>query len=325
MDEKSLESARREPRPEFASDLRARLAGLGPVVRERSVPLGLSLAVGALVAAAVALIAVPSVRVSAEAFLDLFRVRTFTAVSFDPARFDKLRSLGKDQELMVFDRVGGPVAHPEPVVYPTPAAAGAAAGLGLRQPGYLPGGFALDTVLVEPEESAQLSVNEPKLRALLDALELQDVAIPAGLANRTVSVRRPPVVIEHYRRGRSEIHWVQARSPEIALPTGVDLEQLGQIGLRVLGLDAGEARRVAASIDWHSTLVVPVPLTASSFRQVTVNGNPGLLVTYHGDAGNGRGRMRDGTLILWTEGDRVQGLMSGLGGPELIQVAESVR
>jgi hypothetical protein len=325
VDEKILESARREPRPEFASDLRGRLAGMGPAPRARTVPLGLTLAVGTLTAAAVALIAVPSVRVSAEAFLDLFRVRTFTAVSFDPTRFDKLRSLGSNHELMVFDRAGGPVEPPAPVVYPTPEAAGAAAGLSLRQPAYLPGGFALDTVLVEPEESAQLTVNEPKLRALLDALELQDVAIPAGLAGRTVTVRRPPVVIEHYRRGRAEIHWVQAKSPEVALPAGVDLEQLGQIGLRVLGLDAGEARRVAASIDWHSTLVVPVPITASSFRQVTVNGNPGLLVSYRGDAGGPRERQRDGTLILWTEGERVQGLMSGLGGPELIQVAESMR
>jgi len=35
--------------------------------------------------------------------------------------------------------------------------------------------------------------------------------------------------------------------------------------------------------------------------------------------------MRNGTVVLWTEGDQVFGLMSPLEGPEMIQVAESVR
>jgi len=329
VDEKFLESGREEPRPEFVAALRTRLDRVKsePTASRTGFRLkpGLAFAGGALTLATAALIAFPSVRVSAEAFLDLFRVRNFEAVGFDPKRFDKLKELGENKELMVFDRTGEAEHPPAPQVYPTPAAAGAAAGLVVREAGYLPGGFALDTVMVEPGGRVQLVVHTAKLRSLLDALDLTDVQIPTGLDGQTVTVDRPPVVIQRYKRGRTEIALVQAKSPEVALPAGVDLERLGVIGLRILGLDASEARRVAASIDWHSTLVIPVPLDASSFRRVTVNGNPGLLVTCRGDATAGSGRSREGTIVLWTEGDRVFGLTSPLGGPELIQVAESVR
>jgi hypothetical protein len=75
---------------------------------------------------------------------------------------------------------------------------------------------------------------------------------------------------------------MQSNSPEIAIPPGVDIVELAEVGLRVLGLDAGEARHIATSTDWRSTLLVPVPLNASTFRQVTVRGNQGLLITMSG-------------------------------------------
>jgi hypothetical protein len=121
------------------------------------------------------------------------------------------------------------------------------------------------------------------------------------------------------------VHLVQANSPEVTLPTGVDLAQLGEIGLRILGLDPAEARRMASTIDWTSTLVVPVPSNASSFREVTVHGQRGLLVTTNGDpAGTPNGR-RAGAIVMWTEGDRVFALAGNLDSMELMQMAESVR
>ena len=77
---------------------------------------------------------------------------------------------------------------------------------------------------------------------------------------------------------------MQSRSPEVSLPPGADLAQLGEIGLRILGLDATEAHRFAGSIDWHSTFLVPVPAKEAEFRQVQVNGHPALLVTAKPDA-----------------------------------------
>jgi hypothetical protein len=115
---------------------------------------------------------------------------------------------------------------------------------------------------------------------------------------------------------------VQARSPEVSVPAGWDVERLAEIGLRVLGLDTGEARRIARSTDWRSTLLVPVPMNASTFRQVTVHGQAGLLITTSTRGEDGR--RREGTMLMWTEGERVFCLQGNLSGPDLMQMAESV-
>ena len=110
MDDRFLYEARREPRPEISANLRAKLRRQGPErsgVRWLTLRPGAAVAAGLVMLVAAALIAFPSVRASAQAFLDLFRVRNFAAVEFDPARLDKLQSLRQDNALLVFDRQGG--------------------------------------------------------------------------------------------------------------------------------------------------------------------------------------------------------------------------
>jgi hypothetical protein len=216
--------------------------------------------------------------------------------------------------------------HAPPQMFTSVDEAGRAAGIDVRQPSHLPSGFALDTIYVDHESVGSVTINGAKLRALLDQLDLKDVEIPTGLDGQTITIRKPPIVVETYRRGGARLGLIQARSPEVALPPGTDLERLGEIGLRVLGLSSGEARKIAESIDWHSTLVVPVPINASSFRRITVNGHPGLLVTCESGFGPPHAeRSSGGNMLLWSDDDRVYGLISGISGPELIEVAESVR
>jgi hypothetical protein len=182
----------------------------------------------------------------------------------------------------------------------------------------------LDTVLVQGEGAARITLHTSRLRSLLDALDLRDVQVPPGLDGRQLTVRMPPAVIQQFQGGRRVAHLVQASSPEVALPPGADLAQLGEIGLRVLGLEPDEAHRVATAVDWRSTLLVPVPVNAASFRQVNVQGHAALLVT--SDAGGTDGhRRREGSLLLWTEGDRVMALAGDLRDMDLVQIAESLR
>jgi hypothetical protein len=321
MDDRFLHEWRRTPDPRFARDLRDRLRGH----EARPAPRRMAPLIGAAAAAAtiVVVFAVPSVRASAEAFLDLFRIRKFAAVEFNESRLETLRSLGKDRTLFVFDRAEtvqdpGPRRH-----MPTVELAAAEAGLAVRTPTYLPRGMTRDSIFVGGDGRVVVSVSEPKLRALLDQLALRDVAIPSGLDGRRLELHKPPVVFQEFRSERHRLELVQARSPEVAVPAGLDVERLAEIGLRVLGLDAGEARRIARATDWRSTLIVPVPMNASTFRQVTVRGQSGLLITTAGSAGGGR--RREGTVVLWSEAERVYGLETSLGPSEAMQVAESVR
>lgn len=323
MDERFMNSLRRDPDAGFGRDLHQKLRAQETPRVLRVVRPAPALAFGLAVAVIVALFAFPSMRVSAQQMLDLFRVRKFAAVQFDEKRLEKLHEMKGDQSLMVFD-TETIVKEGPPQVVPTIEAGAALAGLDARRPTYLPNGLALDTVAVEGPGAARLTVNETKLRALLEALDLRDVAVPVGIDGKAIEVKKPAILVQQYKGGRFHAALVQAMSPEVSVPPGVDVERLGEIGLRILGLDAGEAHRVATATDWRTTLVVPVPINASTFRQVTVHGQPGLLVTTTMEAKDGRPR-RDGTVALWSENDRVFGLLGNLGADDVLQMAESVR
>jgi len=322
-DDQFLHDHRRDPAPGFARRLRETLR-----VQEepRRAPAWRPLAFAAAgLAVVTALFAFPAVRAGAQALLDLFRVRSFVAVPFDADRFEKLRSLDHDNAMMIFDRHDVIQEPGQPIVQSSVAAASAVVGYPVESPTYLPSGLVPDTIAVSGEGRLRLGVSTARLRELLDRLDLRDVQVPAGLDGQNLDVHVHPAVSQTYRSERRRLVLLQARSPEVTLPTGVDLAQLGEIGLRVLGLDPGEARRIAATVDWRSTLLVPVPANASSFRSVTVQGNPGLLVTTTRESETGGQRRSGGSVVLWTEGDRVFALRGGLGDSDMIQVAESVR
>jgi len=179
---------------------------------------------------------------------------------------------------------------------------------------------------VEGAGEARFSVSEAKLRTLLDRLDLRDVTVPSGLDGKVVDVRKPPIVFQQFRSGGggARANLMQANSPEIAVPPGMDIVRLAEVGLRVLGLDQSEAHRLATTTDWRTTLLVPVPINASTFRQVTVHGAQGLLITTAGMNPEGD-RQREGTIVLWSEGDRVYAVQGNLSDKDLLQMAESVQ
>lgn len=336
MDEQFLTRHRREPELEYGRALRDRLRRLedeevgASRSGSRMVP-----ALAALLGVAViaALFLMPSVRAAAQSVLDLFRVRTFAAVPFDASRLDRIKQFARSSGVTSEDPTFGlgvekveTLEDPgRNVVYPSVAAAAAAANLGaVRTPGWLPNGMALDSVMVQGEGRVRLTVTTARLRSMLDALDLRDVQVPTQLDGQQVMVHMPAAVIQKFRSERSEAGLIQAISPDVTLPAGADLAQLGEIGLRILGLDPAEARRMAHAVDWRTTLLIPIPANAASFRQVSVQGHPGLLVLSSGDMGTARG-WREGSMLLWTEGDRVFALVGTLRETDVMQVAESLR
>ena len=321
MDDKFLHEYRRDPDPPFARELQERLRRQeGVRVSRPIVPL---IAAACAVAVITVIFTVPSVRVSAQALLDIFRVRRFAAVELKQSRLEALRSLDKERGFLVFDRQEK-LVDPGPARYlPSRDAASSQVGFTVSAPGYLPDGMSPDSVFVEGEGRMRLSVSEAQLRSLLDRLDLRDVSVPPGLDGRWIEVQKPPVVIQRFRSRGRQAALVEARSPVVSVPAGWDVERLAEIGLRVLGLDSGEARRIAHATDWRSTLLVPVPMDASTFRQITVRGQPGLLITTT-DRPSADGHKRQGVVLMWTEGDRVFCLQGNVTGPEIVQMAESI-
>jgi hypothetical protein len=132
------------------------------------------------------------------------------------------------------------------------------------------------------------------------------------------------VVYQNCAVGKLRATLIQAQSPEVELPPGADLARLAEIGMRILGVDKTQARRLAQSVDWHTTLLVPVPMNAASFRGIEVQGNPGLLIETVKAVSDGH-REREGTMVLWSDDGKLYAVVGNLHSGDTVFMAESVR
>jgi hypothetical protein len=80
------------------------------------------------------------------------------------------------------------------------------------------------------------------------------------------------------RRYADCILLAQIPSPTISAPASVDVAQLAQIGLEFTGMNAEQAAAFTDSVDWTSTLVIPVPKNAATYEQISVDGVTGTLI-----------------------------------------------
>jgi hypothetical protein len=327
MNDKFLHDLRRDPPPALVSDLRERLRrqdAAAPRVAPRAT-LRFAIAAALVVVATGALFVFPAVRASAQAFLDLFRVRNFTAVTVSPERLQQL----KDGKIDLQSVVGG---HVETLQQPDPprvllSAAEAAPLLGYvpRTPATLPGALRADTVLLSNEGVARITLDLTKLHGVLEALDIRDVRVPDELNGATMTIHMPMALRQNFVSDHHRVVLLQAHSPEVELPAGADLAQFGEIALRIAGLEASEAHRLAQSIDWRTTMVVPVPANVGAFRDVDVRGHRGLMVSLVGDdARTPGGRHREGATVMWTDGDMVFALSGNLSNVELLEMANAL-
>jgi hypothetical protein len=323
MDDQFLRDLKTQPNPEFAARLRATLRAVPPKAVARVAPAAgfrKWLAAAASIAVVGFAFTLPPVRAAAEAFLDLFRVRQFTGVQFDPTRLQSLESSGISPEA-IFGNVE-PLTdfELEPVSYATAAEAGQAAGIGVRTPAWLPNGYSSTGIMVSAEHAARITVNTAGLQAVLDALGLADVELPQGLDGETVTVRVPPIVSQGFANGDRVVLVVQAKSPDMTFPAGLDLSKLAYAGLRVLGMSRDEAYRMSVTIDWRSTLIVPIPSKALAYRPINVSGNDGLLIE-----GLAAGEAHPGSVLMWSAGEQTYAVAGAVSGEELLEIAQNLQ
>ncbi len=325
MNDDFLNGLRQDPPQEFARQLKSRLHALDAPARRAPSRATRWAALAASLAVISASFTFPSVRAGAQAFLDLFRISTFAGVAFDPQRLAELGSNGLDWPQIIGEQIEVLDEPAAPVSYATPEEAAAAAGIRVYQPTYLPRSLALSETSVAGESALRFTASTVKLQLLLDSLGIDDVTIPAGIDGQQASVRISPVVTMTYASGGVRATLVQSRSPDVSFPAGLDLPVLAEIGLRILGLSRQEAYRIAQSVDWRTTLLVPVPVNAASFEQVDVQGESGLIIESSGRAeGLMEGRPGE-TTVLWSHDGNVYALHSPLPKQELIVMAQSLQ
>jgi hypothetical protein len=241
----------------------------------------------------------PTGRTWAAQFLDLFRVQQVTVIPIDPSGFSLLSGdsiLGKQvgqllASSITMDKKPGP-----PQVVADAAAASQAVGFEVR----LPANPTASQIVVRDGAAFKFTVDRGRAQALLDESGHQDLVLPASLDGARVSVNIPASVGAAYgncprldsqeegtavgmngsagRRYPDCVILAEIPSPTVETPPDVDLQKLAVIGLEFTGMTPEQAQAYSQTVDWTSTLVVPIPMNAATYQQVNVDGVTGTLI-----------------------------------------------
>jgi anti-sigma factor RsiW len=277
----------------------------------------------AAVIALVSLLALPPVRAAANDLLSIFRVQRVVFVPVNADRVRQLEQLNVDGQALF---VGKPITEgrAEPRTVASAAAATSAVGYAVAEPANLPSQPLNSEYTVLGAGKGEFQVNVETARQVLLGLGVTDVEIPDALGAGPIKVDFPPFVAAHYRGAGYDLTLNQGRSPNVTLPDGVDLAQLGTAALRVLGMTPEQAAAASRDIDWNGTLLFPFPANTDNIRQVTVGGSSALLV----GAGSHDNKHYQ---LYWQRRDRFY-MLEGRGGATeeamidlLIATAESVQ
>ena len=224
----------------------------------------------ALVAIMALLLSLPAVRAAAGEFLGLFRVQQFAPISVSPQQMALLERLGEEGlapgEFVVTEEIG------EPETVDSPEAAAAVAGF---TPRTLPNRGELMRTFVMQGGAGHLVVDLAGARAIVEAAGADPLLLPDSLDGARVDVTVHTSVGQLYDNG---IILLQSPSPDVNYPADVNPTLLGETLLQVLGTEPAEASRIAQSIDWTSTLLLPIPQELGTYREVSVNGVSGVLL-----------------------------------------------
>src|SRR5581483_2718132 len=204
------------------------------------------------------------------------------------------------------------------------------------------------TILVRGETAFQMTINRDRIDTLLDEVGRSDVRIPEAANGALVVVHIPKTVISMYGDcpGRTVItsanpsdaerlaerkmqrmaemnaanciYLVQAPSPTVSVPPDLNMGEIAEAALELAGMSPAEAHSFCQTVDWSSTLVVPIPRNSSSSETVAVDGVEGTLITETLPQGNRYS-------LLWIK----NGIIHSLGGhgtsADALALASSVR
>jgi hypothetical protein len=326
MKDDLLYGLRQEPSASFAARLHADLKKSDATARPMRArwPVAKIAAAIAVVAIVGGLFTLPAVRASAQSFLSLFRIVNFVAVPVDESRLAALKARQLDPPHLLGEHIQVLREASAPTAVASPEQAGSLAGIDVQVPHYLPAGMTLKEITVRGENAAQITADTRVLQDVMDTLSITDLSIPDGLNGQVATVRVPPSVVMKYEQGPRVTRFYQGRTPEVSLPASVDLASIGEIGLRIVGLSPRDAKQFARTIDWQTTLLVPVPPAVSSFKQVDINGHGGIAIERWVPSPTATPRTAV-HVVLWAADGKVFGIESTQRAEDVVLMADSVR
>ena len=200
-----------------------------------------------------------------------------------------------------------------------------------KAPADLPAGFdATPEIIMSEAGSITATVDTESVNVIAEELGLQFDALPdaAEMPKMVFTVDVPQALVLHYQAdGDGHVMVGQLDSPTLTTPEGLDMNALRDDVLDMPGLSSNLVDQLENIDNWETTLVVPVPEGAET-RDVTVNGEPGLVI----DAGSFDGSSfgmdfeldGDVSVVMWSENGTLYFVAGTVNGDEIVSIAESL-
>ena len=287
-------------------------------------------------------LAFPGTRALASELLNLFRVQRVTVIPVDFTGLQQLNGVvGNDISQLISESVTMEKKPGDPVNVATTEEASQLAGFNVRVPLAIPS----SRISVMSGASFTFTIDRAKAQALLNEAGRSDLVLPEEVDGADVSVIIPSSVSiafgtcpepsnesEASREMEREtttsgspgrvykdcIILAQIPSPQVSAPASLDIAKLAQIGLEFTGMTPEEAANFTGTVDWTSTMVVPIPRNAASYQQVTVDGVTGTLIERPSDDA-------PQFALLWVK-DGIIYVIGGLGNntQQALEIANSL-
>jgi hypothetical protein len=294
------------------------------------------IATAALVIVAVVL-AFPGARAFAGDLLNLFRVQQVTVIPVDFTGLEQLTgdgALGNQFTELISNSIHMDQKPGDPVAVDSADQASKLTNFQVR----LPQAKTPSQIYVTNAAAFTVTVDRAKAQSLLDEAGRSDLVLPASIDGADISVQIPASVSAGYgtcpkpekdtgenkgaeipgRRYHDCVMLVEMPSPTVNAPADLDVNQLAQLGLEFTGMSKEDAAAFTSTVNWTSTLVIPIPKNAASYEQVTVDGVTGTLIQRPADDA-------PQYALLWIK-DGIVYAISGLGAnsQQAIDLANSL-
>jgi hypothetical protein len=191
-------------------------------------------------------------------------------------------------------------------------------------------------IAVQGEGAFQITLNRDRLQGILDEFGRSDLQLPSSIDGALVAVHIPKAVRAVYgqcpqpREGDSPkpapatdlagcVVLAEVPSPTVSVPPELNVQQLATLALQAAGMSAQDAQTFCDTVDWTSTLVLPIPRDAGSYETTSVDGVQGTLITLRGWAHG-----MPGYSLLWVKSGIIYSLTGFGSADQAVPLAESL-
>jgi Putative zinc-finger len=201
---------------------------------------------------------------------------------------------------------------------------------------------------VEGEQAFHLTLNRDRLQSIFDELGRSDIQLPNSVDGAEVAVHIPKGVVVRYGSasdkatqdtidqagqaaksgdfsavGQTDLKnflvLAQIPSPTVSVPPSLNIAQVAEAGLELAGLSAEDAQDFVQSVDWTSTLVIPVPREGGTFQKEPVDGVEGTLISMPA-----RGKRPAGYSLIWIKNGIIYSLSGAGDASNSLTLADSL-